>query len=97
MNAMGCPQRIEYAWKIKQLKCEKEVKYNRGNQEAQVSLTMPLTPQLKTNSTTPIEPFVICEAIVPKLTAGDRHAKYKKRMAGITFLLLLKASVQSET
>lgn len=38
-------------------------------------LTIPLVPALKRNSTTPIEFFVICDAMVPKLIAGARHAK----------------------
>ena len=59
--------------------------------------TIPLAPALNTNSTTPIELFVICAAIVPKLTAGDKQAKYKKSIAGMTFFLFLNASVQSDT
>ena len=33
--------------------------------------TIPLAPALSKNSTTPMEPFVIWEAIVPKLTVVE--------------------------
>lgn len=59
-------------------------------------LTIPLVPALSRNSTTPIELFVICDAIVPKLIAGARHAKYRNRIAGTTFLMFFNPSVQSE-
>ena len=41
----------------------------------QEELTMPDSPLLKRNSTIPIDPLVISDAIVPKLTAGDKQAK----------------------
>jgi hypothetical protein len=33
--------------------------------------------------------------MVPKLTAGLKQAKYKNKIAGITWLFFLNASVQS--
>lgn len=60
------------------------------------SLTIPATPLPSRNSTTPIEPLVISDAIVPKETAGAKQAKYRNRTAGITCLFFLNASVQSE-
>jgi hypothetical protein len=45
--------------------------------------TIPDNPALRRNSTTPIEPLVNCDAMVPKLMAGARQAKYKNRIAGI--------------
>mmetsp|Transcript_9503 Transcript_9503/g.20568 ORF Transcript_9503/g.20568 Transcript_9503/m.20568 type:complete len:82 (+) Transcript_9503:3158-3403(+) len=62
-----------------------------------IEYTIPLAPALNRNSTTPIESFVICDAIVPKLIAGERQAKYKNNTAGITFFQCLKPSVQSDT
>jgi hypothetical protein len=57
---------------------------------------MPLKPLLSKNSTIPIDPPVISEAMVPKLTAGDRQAKYKNKIAGSTCRFFLNASVQSD-
>jgi hypothetical protein len=59
-------------------------------------LTMPDRPLLSKNSTMPIDPLVISDAIVPKLTAGDKHAKYRNRIAGMTCRFFANASVQSE-
>lgn len=39
------------------------------------NLTIPAEPLETRNSTTPMEPSVICEAIVPKLTTGARQEK----------------------
>jgi hypothetical protein len=58
--------------------------------------TIPERPLLSKNSTMPMDPLVISKAMVPKLTAGDRQAKYKNKMAGMTCRFLEKASVQSE-
>ena len=60
------------------------------------TLTIPAPPLAIRNSTTPIDPSVICEAIVPKLTTGARHAKYRNNTAGIHFRFSDKASVQSD-
>ena len=68
----------------------------RLNQASAFPRTIPLTPELSRNSTIPIESFVICEAMVPKLIAGERQAKYKKQIAGTTFFRFLKPSVQSD-
>jgi hypothetical protein len=57
---------------------------------------IPAIPLPSKNSTTPILPFVISQAIVPKDTAGAKHAKYKNSIAGITNCFFLNASVQSE-
>ena len=59
--------------------------------------TIPATPLPSRNSTTPIDPFVISDDIVPNETAGAKHAKYKKSTAGITCRFFLNASVQSDT
>lgn len=60
-------------------------------------LTIPAPPLPIKNSTTPNEPPVICDAIVPKLTTGARHEKYRNNIAGITCCIFVDASVQSET
>jgi hypothetical protein len=94
IKAIGWPHMTAYACK------DVSWKMRRGIQQypdEPTQLTMPLAPALKRNSTTPIESFVICEAIVPKLIAGERQAKYKNRIAGTTFFMFLKPSVQSET
>tara|TARA_B110000971_G_C19855141_1_gene428990 strand:+ start:496 stop:633 length:138 start_codon:yes stop_codon:yes gene_type:complete len=43
---------------------------------------MPAVPHENKNSTTPIFIPVKNDEIVPKETAGARHAKYRKRIAG---------------
>jgi hypothetical protein len=40
-----------------------------------LQLTIPAIPVERRYSATPIDPFVISDEIVPKETAGARHAK----------------------
>ena len=68
----------EYAELEEALRMIREVELTDDEKEVvrlYMKLTIPATPLPSKNSTTPILPFVISDAIVPNETAGARHAK----------------------
>ena len=94
MKVMGCPLRIEYTYATKRERFNALQRKERANHELKMhkrrtqrqlprKLTIPAPPLPIKNSATPIDPSVICDAIVPKLTTGARHEKNKKITAGI--------------
>ena len=75
MKDIGWPQRTAYSYDDRADKVRIRWFVTQLPTPSHMYLTMPLHPQLTKNSTIPIEPSVIWDAIVPKLTAGERHAK----------------------